>query len=142
MAKKEADGAPEDVETQVEEGATSSQKRKLTRVPTYRALPSERFAWETHVAALKNLVLRSRFGEQPVDTDVIEEGLRAQAASLNVNFFAEAGLAIKEKRKYRPTPECIQFVRLYSVDESRARQVLRSVLEKTWFANVAMHTLE
>lgn len=123
-----------------EESAGGRQRHQ--RVPTLKTLPTERFGWDVHLAVLKNTVFRSRFGEQAIGWEQIEDGLRSQAASLSVSFLTDSGFLVKEKRKYRPTPECVSFVRLHSVDENRARAVFREIVQKTWFAATATNYLQ
>lgn len=123
------------------ESGDAAAKKRIVRVHAVRALPSERYPFEAHFPALKNAVARSKFGEVPIDSEAIEDGLKKQSAVLNMNFFVDVGLLVKDKRKYLPSPETTKFVKLYNIDEGKARAHLRSMLENTWFVETIRNHL-
>lgn len=136
---KNADNHDSDREN--EHGGNHGKPRRVFRVSSKYALPSDRIPWKYHFQLLVNAATRSGFGKEAIDSDVMEEGLRTQAATLNVGFFTEIGLLEKTSRQYLPTAECLQFVKLKNLDERRAKDALRAVIEDTWFAETARNYL-
>ncbi|MEA3191036.1 MAG: hypothetical protein QOD77_1618 [Thermoplasmata archaeon] len=114
-----------------------------TRVFTKYVLPSERNPFALHFDLLKRIVLRTRNGQEAVAAEKFEgEGIPTQAASMNVRFLKEIRLLTTTDRGlYLPTAECIRFVNARSVDEARAKPILKELLLPTWFAELAMEQL-
>lgn len=119
-------------------------KRKIQRLPPLRALPTERFSFEGHWPVIVAFVLQSKSGKEAVETEAVENapGIRTQQASLNVRFFEDLGLLVKEKRAYRPTSECIDFVRFLKLDEARAKATMRGLVTRSWFGIATKEYLE
>ena len=113
------------------------------RVHTTRILPSDRHSFDHHFEILKRFVLRSRNGQEGVGADKVEgEGVPTQAASMNVRFLRDVGLLnVTERAQYVPTAPAIKFVNARSVDDNRAKPILRELVAKTWFAELAQEYL-
>lgn len=131
-----------DPEGELSSTSDVTSRKRPQRVDSHHALPSERFAFDVHFTVLRNAVLRSSFGQKALSTDVIEEGTRAQAASLNVAFFVETGLMQKENRMYTPTAACVRFVKLLGIDEEKAKEALRGIIGPAWFTQVVSQYLQ
>lgn len=121
--------------------ADPAKKKLVTRVHATQVLPSERFPFEAHLAVLTNAVVRSKFGQEAVDTEQMEDGYKIQSAMLNVNFLVDVGFLAKDKRKYLPTPECVKFVKMLKLDEPRAKAALRDIIRTKWFTEAALNYL-
>lgn len=106
-------------------------------------LPSDRTPFVTHFDILGRFVTQSRNGTEPVSADKVEgEGIPIQAAQMNVKFLTGLGLLkFESKGLYTPTPETIRFVNARTVDDDRARPILRSLVDRTWFAEIALGLL-
>lgn len=122
------------------EDASVSGKRGIVR-PRVRSrfpIPSERFPFQTHFEVLRQFVVRTKHGAEPVGAASIEGGtVPKQAASLNVPFLTGIGLLAEVKGKYVPTEAADRFVTTLNVSEDRARGVLRPVVEGSWFGQFA-----
>lgn len=138
-------GQPEEVARSAtvarQQARTSSPKPKVySKYP----LPSERHPFGTHFEILSRFVTHSRNGNEPVAADKIEGGpVPVQAAQMNVRFLTSVGLLrFDSKGLYVPTPEAIRLVNARTVSEDRARPIMRSLVQSSWFAEVAMTTLK
>src|SRR2546422_948373 len=121
------------------EAASVPAKRPIIRPRTWSkfALPSERFSFETHFEILRQFVVRTKQGAESVGAGAVEGGtVPKQAAALNVRFLTSLDLLRedeKAKTKYVPSPIAIKFVSTRSVSDEKARPILRSVVEPSWF---------
>src|SRR5437899_3758142 len=119
--------------------ASMTPKRPIIRPRTWSkfALPSERFSFETHSEILRQFVVRTKQGAEPIGAGAVEGGtVPKQAAALNVRFLTSLGLLREDEKannKYVPTPTAIKFVSTRSVSDEKARPILRSVVEPSWF---------
>jgi hypothetical protein len=111
----------------------------FTRFP----LPSDRVPFQIHFEILARFVTHSRNGQEPIAADKIEgEGVPKQAAQMNVKFLTNVGLLkFDSKGLYLPSPETIRFVNAKTVGDDRARPILRSLIQSTWFAEIATSVL-
>ncbi len=118
-------------------------KRPILRphVRSKYALPSERVPFETHFEVLRQFVVRTKHGAQAVGTADIEGGtIPKQSAALNVRFLTSIGLLKEDenvKNKYVPTPTAIKYVTTRNANPEKARPILRSVVEGSWFGQFA-----
>jgi len=118
-------------------------KRTVRRPRTHSKypLPSERFPFETHFEILRQFAVRTKQGAEPVGTAAVEGGaVPKQAAALNVRFLTSLGLLKedeKAKGKYAPTPTAVKFVTVRNASEEKARPILRSIVESSWFGEFA-----
>ena len=99
-------------------------------------LPSGEFPLEVHFDVLRRFMSVSRNGAEPVEPAAVEvQGLPPRAAQQNTAFLCDIGLLIEEKTgRFKPTPVAMQLINTQMADESRGRRLLRSLIEKTWFA--------
>lgn len=118
-----------------------SKRRPAQRVDAQHPLPSDRFSFAKHFPLLQNAVMRSNFGARPIDSEAMEEGVGKQAGQLNAAFFVSIGLMEKISRQYLPKEACVKFSKLLTIDEDRARGILRPVIEATWFAEAVRNCL-
>ena len=115
-----------------EKAGEKIQKRKTKRK---YSLPDKGLKFEKEIAILKGLVEFSEKGSIPVSYKDIK-GLASKArVSSELAFFADAGLAQKEKgAKYLPIPEVIKLVNyLNNEKEKEAKEILRQLLINSWF---------
>jgi hypothetical protein len=126
------------------DGQDSSEKKSKSRVHTTKILPSERHNFGFHFELLKRFVIRTRNGQEGVSSDKVEgDGIPVQTAQMNVRFLRDIGLlTVTGRGLYLPTPEAIKFVMARSADESRAKPILRDLLTKTWFGELAAHVFQ
>jgi len=121
------------------EATSASVKRPIIRPRTWSkcALPSERFSFETHFEILRQFVVRTKQGAESVGAGAVEGAtVPKQAAALNVRYLTSLDLLRedeKAKTKYVPSPLAIKFVSTRSVSDEKARPILRSVIENSWF---------
>ncbi|MCI4352665.1 MAG: hypothetical protein L3K14_04675 [Thermoplasmata archaeon] len=110
-----------------------------TSTPAAHPLPSGEFPVETHFDVLRRFMSVSRNGADPVEPAAVEaHGLPPHAAELNAAFLCDIGLLIEEKAgRFKPTPVAMQLINTQIADEGRARRLLRSLVEKTWFGTAA-----
>ena len=123
---------------------TSEQVKRPILRPRTRSkypLPSERFPFETHLEVLQQFVARTKQGTEAVGAGDIEGGtIPKQSAALNVKFLLSVDLLKQDEKtrtKYVPTPAAVNFVRTKIVNEERARPILRSVVQVSWFGEFA-----
>ena len=116
-----------------------SSKKEKPRVLSAEVLPSDRHPFPTHFEVVKRFVTLSHNGNQPIDASRVEgEGIPIQAGSLNVRFLRTIGLlATADRGLYLPTPEAMRFVSARSVNDAKARPILKKLLEGKWFAETA-----
>lgn len=134
----------EDSPDNAEVPESSAEIRRPQRIKPMRPVPSERLGMDTHLTVIKAGVLASRAGAEAVSTERIEQSpeVRKQAASLIMGFLVDFGVFQKEGRNYRPTDIGVGFVRLFQLDENRAKAVLRPLVEKTWWGQSTKTLLE
>lgn len=111
---------------------------------TLHPLPFGKFPLETHFAVLRRFMSLSGNGVEPVTPEAVEaQGVPPDAAVRNVAFLGSLGLLIEEKPgRFKPTPVAMQLINTQLADEQRGRRLLRSLIEKTWFAAAAKPSLE
>ncbi len=128
-----------DMEPSEPSNETPSARREKPRVPAAQILPSDRHPFSVHFDVVRRFVTLSHNGNQPIEADrVVGEGVPVQAGSLNVRFFKSVGLLTTADRGlYLPTQEAIRFVTARSVSDEKARPILRSLIESSWFATTA-----
>src|SRR5581483_5748885 len=111
-------------------------KRRMNRIKPMRAIPSERIGFDSHLAVIQAAAQASRGGGEAVSAERIEQspGVRAQAASLNMVFLTDFGLFTKEARStYRMQEPAVKFAQLRNLDETRAKPILRPLVERSWW---------
>jgi len=120
-------------------------EEKTRRIKTKRkySLPEARLKFERELEILKALVEFSKKGEKPIKySNFIGLGSTTYVSS-ELAFFADAGLAIKEKgSKYLPTDEVIEFVNILNWDEEEAKKKLANILSNSWFGDVTIKILK
>lgn len=106
-------------------------------------LPSDRTPFSTHFDILARFVTHSRNGTEAIAAERVEgEGVPVQAAQMNVKFLTSIGLLkFDSKGLYVPTQETIRFVNAKTVEDDRARPILRALIETAWFAEIALGVL-
>ena len=111
---------------------------KRTKAPSKYDLPSERFIFPTHFEVLRRFITATSNGKEPVPAAKVEgTGVPVQAAVLNAKFLTSIGLLEKTGAGvFRPTPVAIQLVMSKSVSDEKARPILRTQIENSWFAEV------
>lgn len=122
-------------------GADAAKRRAPQRVQSQHELPSDRFVFSKHFPVLLNAAARSGFGAKPIDSEAMGEGVSKQAGQLNAAFFCDIGLMEKKGRQYLPLEPTNKFAKLFTIDQDRARDVLRPVIATTWFAEAARNVL-
>lgn len=122
-------------------GAEAAKRRAPQRVQSQHELPSDRFVFSKHFPVLLNAAARSGFGAKAIDSEAMGEGVSKQAGQLNAAFFCDIGLMEKKGRQYLPLEPTNKFAKLYTIDQDRARDVLRPVIAATWFAEAARNVL-
>ena len=122
-------------------GGEAAKRRAPQRVHAQHELPSDRFVFSKHFPVLLNAAARSGFGAKPIDSEAMGEGVSKQAGQLNAAFFCDIGLMEKKGRQYLPLEPTNKFAKLYTIDQDRARDVLRPVIAATWFAEAARNVL-
>jgi len=121
----------------------NEKKIKRKRIKRKYSLPETRLSFEKELDVLKALVEFSQKGEKPILWQDIQ-GIGTQTyMSSELSFFADAGLAIKEKgSKYLPTSEVIEIVNnLEWSDEKTAKNILKKVLSRSWFGELVIKIL-
>ena len=120
----------------------AEEKTKRIRTKRKFSLPEARLKFERELEILKALVEFSKKGEQPVGYKEIH-GLGSNVyISSELAFFADAGMAKKEKgSKYLPTDDVIEFVNSFKWDEEDAKRKLRDILSKSWFGDITIKIL-
>ncbi len=108
-------------------------------MPAAQILPSDRHPFSAHFDVLKRFVTLSHNGNQAIEADRVEgEGVPVQAGSLNVRFFKSVGLlSTADRGLYLPTQDAIRFVTARSVSDEKARPILKSLIESSWFVTTA-----
>ncbi len=110
-------------------------ERAPRRLPTSRALPTDRMKFELQTAALCALAVESEYGKTAVGSDLLARRLKLSptTAGLNSPFFVEMGLATREgKGKYKPVAQVNDFARKYSFDQKAAGLLLGPILRESW----------
>jgi hypothetical protein len=109
------------------------------RVHSRYILPSDRYSFAVHFDVLRRFVALSRNGTEPIAAGkVVGEGVPLQSASINVRFLTDVGLLdAKDRGQYVPTMETVRFVNALSVSPERAKPILKALIERTWFADIA-----
>lgn len=120
-------------------------KEKTAKRKTIRkySLPEKRIKFEKEIEILRGLMEFSKKGETPVNYKDIK-GLGSNTyISSELAFLADAGLAEKQKgSKYIPTPEVVKAVNyLKSGKEKDAKEILNSLLRKSWFGDLTIRIL-
>lgn len=135
----ELEAPPPDIDQ--EDASESGGSAPKMRVYSKHILPSERFPFQLHFDVLKQFVIRTRNGQDAITSDKAEgNGIPVQAAQINVRFWKDIGLlATADRGRYLPTPETIKFVQARTVGEAHAKPLLRELLLKTWFGELAIN---
>lgn len=112
------------------------------RVTSSHPLPSERYAYSIHAAALRKLNTMTSGGKLAVSAaTVYGDNVPKQATELNVRFWQEAGLVVQEEGKWKPTPAAVQYLIARAASPERAQPYLNSIISPTWFADAARMAL-
>jgi hypothetical protein len=99
-------------------------------------LPTDRLKFETQVAALKAIAIKSEYGKRAVGGDDLASALSVATTTggLNNAFFLDSGLITREGRgQYKPTDIVNEFARKHSFDERAAGLLLAGTLAETWY---------
>ncbi len=110
--------------------------RRPTIPRTNRPLPTDRLKFETQVAALKAIAIKSEYGKRAVGGDDLASALSlaTTTAGLNNAFFLDSGLITREGRgQYKPIEIVNEFARKHSFDERAAGLLLAETLAETWY---------
>ena len=114
-----------------------TKKRKMKRK---YSLPEKGLKFEREIAILKGLVEFSKKRETPVNyKDIRGLGSKTHISS-ELSFLADAGLSERQKgSKYLPIPEVVKVVNyLNSEKEKDAKEILNSLLQKSWFGELTI----
>lgn len=107
------------------------------------SLPEAKLKLEKEIQVLKAFVEHSDKGEKAVSYRDIRGVANKASVSSELAFFADAGLAVKEKgSKYVPTKKVIEFVKHAEWDEEGAKNILKQILLNTWFGELTKKILK
>jgi hypothetical protein len=134
-------------EPKAPENATETNERSALRrvkAPSRYVLPSERFAFQTHMDVMRRYLTASANGKEAVAASKVEgNGLATQSAQLNAAFLAEIGMLERvSPGVFKTTPAALSFITALSVSPDRARPILRDQLDGKWFSEAARNALQ
>jgi len=111
-------------------------KRSIAKLK--HPLPSYQISFEKHFEIIKAYIVASKEGEKPVSWKDFQNlvSFSSEYVSANNKFFEDLGLikeSEKQRGKYNPTPEAIEFSKMRDWDQEQAKNILRKLILKTWF---------
>lgn len=120
-------------------------KRAITKLK--HPLPSYDTSFEKHFEIIKAYVVASNEGSKPVGWKDLEGivSIDPSKVSANNKFFCDLGLikeAEKQRGKYFPTKNAIDFAKIKDWDEDEAKSILRELILKSWFWESTRQLLE
>lgn len=114
-----------------------SKKRTRTSRTTAQPLPDPRLTVEKQIKVLKAIYITSNKGANSVSYQEIAPvaGMHATLVSGVLGFFYKIGLLTRDKYKYKPTPELLNFCNELEWSPENAGEFLREGIQKTWFGD-------
>ena len=120
-------------------------KRAITKLK--HPLPSYRLAFDKHFEIIKAYVVASNEGNKAISWKDLTKivSVNPSLVSANNKFFQDLGLireAEKQRGKYYPTKNAVDFSKIRDWDEDKAKNILRELILKSWFWESTRQLLE